>query len=101
MTRSENAFSLSRVNIPACNPVPSRPKSGLGRAGTGLRHQMSMRVCARTHGHRQPSQVVPRPRSDAPSACPLNVRYFSHLTPIGVRENEKISRASQEFLMRK
>jgi hypothetical protein len=35
------------------------------------------------------------------SECLLNVRFLSHLTLISVRENEKISRASQEFLMRK
>ena len=71
MTRSENAFSLSRarVDIPACTPVPSRPKSGSGRAGTGLRHQMSMRVRTRTHGHKQPSQVVPRPVPCFMSRC--------------------------------
>jgi hypothetical protein len=31
----------------------------------------------------------------------LSVSIFSHLTPMGVRENEKISRDSQEFLKRK
>ena len=28
---------------------------------------------------------------------PLNVSFFSHLTPIGVRENEKISRLLENF----
>jgi hypothetical protein len=41
------------------------------------------------------------PESDPQKLSTFGVGIFSHLTPIGVRENEKIPLASQENLMRK